>query len=977
MKKAKISKLKVILTSVTAVLLVIMLVGTYVAYSFSTVINVFFDVTPYEIIEDENGGAGNYFTSSFDSLEEMLDYEVYLCEQVEAEGATLLMNENNALPLSEGDKVSLFSHSSVDLIYGGTGSGKVNIDSAPTLLSALTDVGVEVNSTLWRFYESGRGKEYSRAVPPLAGGSLTEYKINEVPWSVYSTPVKNSFSEYGDAAIVVLSRSGGEGHDLPQTGGADGTNGDYLRLSAEEKEMMENLKALKAQGVFKKIVVLLNTSNHIQLDFLKNNDYDVDAVMWIGGVGQDGIKAVAKLLVGQVNPSGRLVDTLVYENSSIPALQNFAEYKFTNVDEYGHLGTRADSYVVYQEGIYIGYRYFETRYEDAVMGRAGVGDYSYEDTVAFPFGYGLSYTTFEYSNFKATENTDSFTFEVTVTNTGSVAGKHTVQIYFQSPYTQYDIDNGIEKASVELCGFDKTEILEPNQSETVTIEVSKSELRTYDANNAKTYILDAGDYYFSVGLSSHHALNNILAQKGYTVDNGMTEAGDASMVYKWNNPQLDTTTFAVSAYTGLPITNQFEYADLNKYEGAETTITYLSRNDWEGTWPETVQLAITEQMVADGLAISDDLLEQYRQAYVERYGEVTMPTTGASNGLTAASLIGKSYDDEMWDILLDQVTWDEMVALVGQGYHVTQPVPSISLPSTKDENGPQGLTASLTMGESAMAYTSEDIRAATYNVELVNKVGECIGEDCLEAGYSGLYGPGANVHRTPYSGRNFEYYSEDSFLSSVICDSEVKGIQSKGVYVFIKHFALNDQEEGRNGISTWANEQAIREIYIECYEKALANNQHAGVMTAFNRFGVRWSSHCEELMIDVLRNEFNMTGIALTDCCTSEPYMDVRLGVLCGTNLWDGSSQVYLGNIQNYSNDPVIVHAMRQATKQIIYNVVNSNAMNGISSNTKIVAITPWWQTALIAIDVSIAVVTAVCATALVLDIIKKRKQTV
>ena len=774
-------------------------------------------------------------------------------------------------------------------------------------------------------------------------------------------------------ALVVLARSGGEGADLPS--GLPElepymTDGDYLRLCKEEIEMLENLEQLKEQGTFKKIVVLLNSSNTLQLDFV--DDYGIDAVLWIGDVGMTGITAVADILAGTVNPSGRIVDTFLKDNHSSPAMQNFGAYPYTNGADYDvataqnntdpGIGKCNRDYVVYQEGIYVGYRYYETRYEDYVLNQGNAGEYDYSSDVAFPFGYGLSYTTFEYSNFSVQEQGDTFQVEVDVKNTGAVDGKHTVQIYFQSPYTQYDIDNQVEKAAVELCGFDK-KFIAAGDTEHFTITVEKEDLTSYDHMNAKTYILEDGDYYFTVGKDAHDAINNILAAKG--ADQGrMTAAGDAGLASKWNNPAFDKATYAVSSVTGKPITNLFEDADLNKYEGDDgQDITYLSRSDWTGTWPSTVSLKITDQMWKDGLSHN----EADRKAMVEtaksRYwADATMPQVGVSGTLNASMFAETEADDPSWNDLVSQIPYSEMTNLIYNGFHLTQPVPSISLPGTNDENGPQGFTKSLMGGASAMAYTSEDVMAATFNLELIENMGKCIGEDFLHATdesgtvFSGIYGPGANIHRTPYCGRNFEYYSEDGWLSGRVAAVEVAAIQDRGVYVFTKHFALNDQEEGRYGISTWSNEQAIRELYLEGFEGSVARGGGMGVMSSFNRLGVTWSGAHHGLMTGVLRDEWGMKGAAITDCSVMAAYMDYRLGVLAGQDLWDGYS-MGMETLDGLDNDPAIVSAVQTAVKHIAYSITHSHAMN--VGNATVRAITPWWQMAIYAATGVMAVLTA------------------
>ena len=441
----------------------------------------------------------------------------------------------------------------------------------------------------------------------------------------------------------------------------------------------------------------------------------------------------------------------------------------------------------------------------------------------------------------------------------------------------------------------------------------------------------------------------------------MTADGNVELTYQYNNKELDTETYSVSRATGEAITNQFESADLSQY-GYE--ITYLSRNNWTGTWPETMEIEATEEMFADGLY-------DY-QTYEGIDGSDTkMPTMGADNGLTLAMMIGKEYDDPAWDDLLDQVTFDEMATLIGQGYHNTAVVPSVSKPATVDDNGPQGFTQNLTgVSECHTAYADENIMAATYNVDLMEELGKALGNDVLDLGASGLYGPAMNIHRNAYAGRNFEYYSEDSFLSGAIAAAEVKGIQSKGVYVYIKHFVLNDSETACRCISTWANEQSIREVYLKPFEMAIVDGGAMNVMNSFARLGVVWSGGHEGLMTNVLRGEWGMKGFGLTDFSGNAQFesyglymktFDVARGLLAGTDCWDSSSMSWTNDLNKlYKNDPDIVQAMRQATHRILYTVANSNAMNGLSANQQVVAVTPWWQTALYVVCAGMGAMTVV-----------------
>ena len=937
-----------VLTGLTAILTVAAIVGNIIANQYATTLNVALNASTYKIIHGENTGDTEYFKKGFASDEEREAYEAELCATVEAEGAALLKNDNAALPLAGSAKVSLFGHGSVDLMYGGTGSGSVDTSKAPNLKEALEAQGIQVNQTLWDLYKSdSMMTNYSRVTPASISDTLeanTQYAVNEAPWSALSS-AESSFAEYGDAAIVVFSRSGGEGADLPS--GTNGTNdswisgsegsGNYLELSAEEIELLKNLKALKDNGTFKSIVVLINSSNALEMDFLNpaicGEDYGIDAAMWIGDVGQTGINGVGQLLSGAVTPSGSLVDTYLYDNMANPAMYNFYTQAYPNAAEYNLLTEGADvqgMYSVYQEGIYLGYRYFETRYEDVVMGTAKAGDYNWATTVAYPFGYGDSYTTFAYSNFNVTESDDAFTVTLKVTNTGKTySGKETVQVYFQSPYTDYDKANGIEKASVELAGFAKTDVLAPGASETVNITVKKSELRTYDANNAKTYIVDAGDYYFTAATDSHNAVNNILAAKGYTVENTngrMTEDGNTDLVWKWTNDPLDTTTFSTGA-NGTAITNLFDESDPNKSSDAPGSVTWMSRSDWTGTIPTAPAQLTANETLAASLAFT-----QYDGSEAN---SVEMPTLGAKNGLTLASMIGRDFDDPEWNTLLDQLTYDEMVQTITLGFHNTAAAASIGKTATKDENGPQGLTAALTGGASAMCYTSEDVMAATFNVDLINDVGRCIGEDCLAMGYSGLYGPGINMHRTAYSGRNFEYYSEDGFLSGMMSAYEVKAIQDKGVHVVMKHFALNDCEQDRIGLGVWLNEQAAREVYLKAFQAPVEVGNANGVMIAYTRWGAVWSGGNYGLVTGILRNEWGCDGMVITDNVLTQ-YVNGPDGVLAGVSIYDAMMSFVTDTLPKYKNDPVIVTAMREACHHNLYAIANSCGMNGVGANTTI-----------------------------------------
>ena len=966
------------LTALFLALTVILGIAVPVTDFYETMINAALNAETQKIVPDPD--AKIFYWTEYEDEESLVAHDMETCYRVEAEGAALLVNRDNTLPLPADTKFSLFSQSVADPVLTGTGSAFMATGDAVSLYGALEASFAPgcVNTDLWKFYKTAG---YKRENAKLSGGSPDQYRINEVPWEKYSNALKATFAGYGDCALVLLSRSSGEGADLPS--GLEAlepymTDGDYLRLCKEETELLENLDKLKKEGIFKKIVVLLNSSSTLQLDFI--DDYGIDAVLWTGNFGLNGIPAAADILAGKVNPSGRIVDTFLKDNHSAPAMANYDAFPYLNADELGLEEAQNNNaagiekcnrnYVVYQEGIYVGYRYYETRYEDYVLGQGNAGEYDYSKDVAFPFGSGLSYSTFAYSGFAIADKGDTIEASVDVKNTSAIDGKHTVQIYFQSPYTDYDRENGIEKASVELCGFDKKEI-RAGTTEHYTISIRKDDLASYDANNAKTYILDAGEYYFTIGTDAHNAVNNILAAKGADASR-MDAEGDANLTVVWPVTTLDTNTYSVSAYTGNAITNRFDNADLNKYEGAEgQTVTYLSRSDWTGTFPKTnVKLSVTGGMWADGLTHEEsgraEIAERMKAEY---YAEATVPSFGQAGSLNAIDMVKTEYDDPTWDALVSEVEYGELLDMIYNGAYNTHALPAINLPATQAGDGPTGYTKSLMGGNSGMAFPSEDVIASSHNRELAAEVGKCIGEDMLHANkgtnasaVAGVYAPGANTHRTPYLGRHNEYYSEDGWLAGEICAAEVQGIRNRGVMAFVKHFALNDQEQGRYGVSVFANEQSIREVYLEAFEGAVRAGA-MNVMTSFNRIGVVWAGSHRGLMTDILRGEWGMQGAAVTDMSMNAKWMDYRLGILAGQDIWCGQKGS-MGTLDGSENDPAITAAVHRAAKNIIYSVTRSNAMN--IGNATVIAVTPVWKTALrISLIASGALATAFAALCL------------
>lgn len=953
-----------------------------------------------------------YFKSDFESIADLQKQANETVAKITEEGAVLLKNDN-ALPLKAGAKINLYSMSSVNYIFQGGGSSLAKRAETVSLKDGLEKAGFSVNENLWKWYsDNADNPTYKADHNSNTSSDAASYAINDAPWSAIGT-AKNDAADVG---IFVLARYGTEATDLYMSGGSasDTTNGDYLSLSPKEITVLKGMKALKDEGKLGKIVILLNSVNQVQCDYADNKDYGIDAVLWVGEGGASGTVGIGRILAGQ-SPSGRLTDTYWVNHAHNPVYANFGEY--ANAGEVIPGGTKSTKYLVYQEGIYNGYRYTETRYEDVVTGRKNAGDFDYESVVAYPFGFGLSYTSFEYSEFAVSydEENDVYDVKVKVTNTGNAKGKEAVQIYLQQPYTEYDIANGIEKSAVGLVGFGKTCELEKGESETVTVKVEGKWLASYDAEKAGTYIVDEGNYYFAAAKDAHEAINSILKKKAQSAADGgegialnesaMTGYGDAKLV-KSVKKSFDDKKYSVSEATGNKIENRFDDVDLNRYSGAgDNSVQYVSRNDWTGTvkfglteshqkLSNQVNVTATAQMAADA---------RKGTAKIQK-DDVAYPTYGDGQNyeLALGSLLtvtdGKlqyvKYDDPRWETLLNELTWKDTVLLLSNGLRKTYGL--AIKPQTIDGNGALGPVGATSSGADAYRYSSNSkvaenryaflyddpdkdsspvaypcatLLGSTYNETLVEELGKAIGEDCLWAGYSGLYGPGANIHRGAYNGRAFEYYGEDALHSGYICAAEVRGIRSKGVYVYLKHAVLNDQEHNREGVNTWANEQTVRENYLRAFEIAIIDGGAECVMTGFNRLGVYWTS-AHGFINTVLRGEFGMTGFAVSDYWQNG-YMDLVGGILGGCALPDGDlaatgdatkSQLY-GYGEGYGK---LANAMREEAHRILYTVVNSNAMNGTNASTRYISIVPGWISAVKAVQIVLGILFGISLAAYV-----------
>lgn len=901
-----------------AYLLAILIVGNSMAFQFSSIISQYLGQETTKIVYGDGSEDydADYFKLGYSSYRELRADEEAYAKNIQAEGVVLLQNVSLPLDTSAGLlNVTLLGIAGRDdrLAGGGNSSGTAVSAQAPTMLECFLRGGMNVNQTMQSYYQT-LGEETAPAD--------------------FTQEAKSSVAGYDDLAVVFIQRGANESTDLAV---------EALSLTEKEKALVDY-----AVDSFDNAVVLLNTANPIQCDYFEGKAVNV---LWIGTAGDTGLGVVPQILTGQYSPSGHLVDTYAYDMTSAPAFMNIGDHTLTNVDE----NTVGNKWINYAENIYIGYRYYETRYADIVMGTGNAEGMDYASTVQYPFGYGLSYTTFELSQFSLEEQGDNFTLSVQVTNTGDVAGKEAVGFYMQSPYTDYDRANGVEKSAIQLVAFGKTSELAPGASETVTATVSKELLRAYDAQGAKTYIVDAGDYYFTAAQDVHQGMNNILAAQGYTTSDGMTAEGDAAMVSTYTQASLDAETYSYGA-NGEKITNQFDNSDLRYYDDS---VVYLSRSDWAGTMPTMAgDREATPEMI-------DDLHPHIEEASVDK------PVTGADNGLKLLDLKGADYNDEKWDLLLNEMSAREMMDLVAVGGYQTLNVDSISKPLSIDQDGTASINGSMMGGYSMFVYPGAYLTSCTWNSELASQLGYFIAQDGLMTGITGWYAPGANMHRTGIGGKTSEYYSEDPVFSSTMLAGIISKAQEGGMVSYVKHFFLNDQETNRTTACTFATEQAIREIYLMPFEKSMTDGGATGVMTAMNRVGMRYASAHSELLNNVIRGEWGFEGIVITDAALSQnEKIRPREVLLSGTDLFLCTNRGVF-EIENFENDAVVLQALRQASHRILFAMVNSNVMNGITPDTQIITVTPEWQKALITADVIAGVILTAAVVAMTVSLVK------
>ena len=894
-----------------------------------------------------------------------------------AEGAALLKNINDCLPLKQNErKISVFSNNSIDMFYckGGEGNA-VNKDTGILFDKAMADAGFEINPVLWDAYaKSGAKRTFSVSAPKANS-------IGEAPISVYTSEVRASFDEYNDAAIIVLVREAGEGSDAMTN---DNQGISQLAIHQEEKDMIE---LVRDSGKFEKIIVLINSTLQIELDFTEE-DY-IDSVIWVGTLGMFGSLAIPDILTGKVNPSGSLPDTWAANSLSAPAVanENGNTPGYANKDYIKSKLKDSEIYYQYQsvqiEGIYVGFKYYETRYEDAILNQGNASDsvgaisgsteWNYAKEMNYPFGHGESYTTFATSikNVSANDN-DTYSVTVNIKNTGSVAGKKGFIVYAQTPYGDYEKDNKIEKSAIQSVQFGKSKLLEPNEEEDVTVTVDKYLLASYDANNAKTYIISEGDYYFAIGDDVHDALNNILSVKGAT---GMIDAlnnpvaGDSSKVYSFAL-DFDKETFSKSKITNKPVVNRFEDCDVNHFFDAPV-VTYLTRNNWKDTFPVAPTIIeATDEMIR--------LLEGFIYKKAADAPGTDIYKSGVWNNVLLADLIGKDINDPLWDTFLDQFTYDQLGMVLAESLGI-KPIPKFGVPRAAMNDGPLGLVSRLPFDQGRCpTFPGEPILAATLNHELIQRRGELLGEHCLWNKTMSMNGPGVNLHKTPFNGRSHIYFSEDSNLTYLVAYYEAMGYRSKGASAGAKHFVLNDQETGRIGISQFFTEQSIREGSLRAFESTLTTDHSYASMMAFNRVGCVSQNSCKASK-DVAREEWGFEGFFQTDA--GQPYAKDSVSMIySGTNLFTadskGKSPKEIVQYIEENNDGVILGALRDSVKYTLNCCVHSNCMNGLSKDAQIIIHTPWWQTAEIALCISLGVVSVASLTVYVLfdlNVLKKK----
>ncbi len=851
-------------------------------------------------------------TGSGTISKETSDKATELCTRIAEEGIVLLKNEENLLPLNAASNLNVFGWASTNPCYGGTGSGSLS-DAYETvsLLQGLEHAGFKLNTGLSDFYTA------YRADRPKVGMWEQDWTLPEPLKESYTSELMADAKAFSNTAMVVITRVGGEGADLPtdvsavtytdnSTGYKDFEPGEhYLQLSRTEKDMVDLVCSN-----FDNVVLVYNGANAMELGFI-NEHSQIKSAIWCPGTGQSGFEALGEIVSGAVNPSGKTSDTFVADLTATPHYNNFGSFVYDNMNEFAGKAFKGEatypSFINYVDGIYVGYRFFETAAEEGLI--------DYDKTVLYPFGYGLSYTSFSQEMGSVTETDGTISFDVTVTNTGDKAGKDVVEVYYNPPYT----NGGIEKASANLIAFDKTDILEPGQSQTIAVSFQAEDMASYDEAGKGAYILEAGNYGISIRSDSH----NIIKEQTYSVT--------GEIVYDEANPRSSD-----------------EAAAENRFADADGGLTYLSRADgfanYEKATAKPASMTMPETYKATFVNNSNYDPAAHNQA------EDVMPVTGARNGLSLASMRGMDYNDPQWEKLLDQLTVTEMDTMIAIGGYQTSAAKSVNKVGTVDCDGPASINNNFT-GTGSIGFPSAVMIASTWNRDIAEEFGESIGKMADEMKVSGWYAPAMNTHRSAFAGRNFEYYSEDGVLSGKMAASAVIGAERHGVYAYIKHYALNDQETNRNNmLCTWSNEQAIREIYLRPFEIAVKEGRAKAVMSAFNYIGTEYAGASDVLLNKVLRDEWGFRGFVLTDYFGGYGYQNADQEIRNGNDAMLVAYDTETNHVKDTSSATSLL-AMRKACKNIMYTVVNSRAYEGNNAKSGLLP----WQMGAIALDVILA----------------------
>ena len=837
-----------------------------------------------------------------------------VAEEIMEDGIVLLKNES-LLPLNETKKLNIFGWESINPAYGGAGSGGINdLYDIVSLNQGLENAGFSINQELVDFYNN-----YGADNPEMSIQKQS-WTLPEPPVDTYSDELIKSAKEYSDVAVVVLSRKAGEGHnDIPMDvrKAAYDNNSDeyddfpegehYLQLSQTERDMVDMVCSN-----FDNVIVVYNGANQFELGFA--DEYpQIKSVVWCPGTGNVGFNALGKVFSGEVNPSGKTPDTFIYDMTTAPWWNNAEKTEYTNLADMAVEGMNAGTAQVYApaftnyvEGIYVGYKYYETAAQEGAI--------DYDKTVQYPFGYGLSYTEFEQKMGELEEKDGQISVDVEVTNTGDVAGKDVVEVYYKPPYT----NGGIEKSSANLIEFAKTDLLQPGESQTVTVTFSIEDMASYDENNAKAYVLEKGDYVISINSDSH----TVLDQKTYTADK--------DVVYKGENKRASDDTAAT-----------------NVFEDAKGDITYLSRADHFANYEEATAAPASAELGEP--YVSEYHLNSNFDKTTYLNDEDVMPTTGADNGLTLADMRDADYDDPRWEKLLDQLTVDEMTNMIAMAGYQTAAMDSVGKVATLDFDGPAAINNNFT-GVGSIGFPIEVVVASTWNKELAQAWGECMGKISQEMGAEGWYAPGMNTHRTAFGARNYEYFSEDGVLAGNMGAKAVEGARNYGVYSYIKHFAL--YEGNAKMVSVWSNEQAIREIYLKPFEISVKQGGANAVMVSWSFLGDKWTGESSNLMNTVLRDEWGFRGMALTDFFRNNGHGFMNADAALANGV-DAMLSTFNGEENNVANPehPTSVLQMRNACKNVMYTVVSSWAYDGEHEETGMEN----WKKAGIGIDIVIA----------------------